>query len=146
MRVSIDEERIKRMKRKHRDKKKKNKIIIIAVIFLIVLAIIGIIFLKFRKNDNRPNFTAEEKKIVATLIGKWTTDGNTVYEFNEDGSGALIVPVANLPFTYKFENNRIFIDFENEDSEDMFYTYEVTDTKLTLKSVNGTFEFSRVEE
>ena len=113
---------------------------------MIVIAILGIIFFKFRKNDNPAKFTVEEKKIVATLVGKWTTDGNTVYEFNDDGSGALIVPVANLPFTYKFENNQLFIDFENEDSEDLFYTYEVTDTKLTLTSVNGTFEFSRVGE
>ena len=116
------------------------------LLIILIILIIGIIFLKPKKNSKQSNFTTEEKKVVATLVGKWTTDGNTVYEFNEDGSGAMIVPVANLPFTYKFENNQLFIDFENEDSDDTYYTYEVTETKLTLKSINGTFEFNRTEE
>lgn len=146
MEVRIDPENVRRMKRSHRNKKKKSRIRIVVLVVLIVFAIIGIIIFKSKKNKNESNFTAEEKKVVATLVGKWTTDGNTVYEFNEDGSGAMIVPVANLPFTYKFENNQLFIDFENEDSDDTYYTYEVTETKLTLKSINGTFEFNRVEE
>lgn len=145
MEVRIDPENVRRMKRSYRNKKKKSRIKIVVLLVLIVFAVIGIIFLKPKKNSNQSNFTAEEKKLVATLVGKWTTDGNTVYEFNDDGSGALIVPVANLLFTYKFENNQLFIDFENEDSDDTYYTYEVTETKLTLKNINGTFEFNRVK-
>ena len=146
MEVNIGEEGIKRMRRSQRNKNRKKNARIITIFILIIIAVMGIIFFNNRKNDNSPKFTAEEKKIVASLVGKWTTDGNTVYEFNEDGTGALIVPVANLPFTYKFENDQLFIDFENENSDDVFYTYEVTDTKLNLTSVNGTFEFSRTGE
>ena len=107
MEVKIDQENVKRMKRSHRNRERKKRIKIVTLLILIIIAVIGIIFLKSRKNDNPSKFTAEEKKVVATLVGKWTTDGNTVYEFNEDGSGTLIVPVANLPFTYKFENNQL---------------------------------------
>ena len=88
----------------------------------------------------------ETEIITKTLIGKWTTDGNTVYEFNEGGKGTLIVPVAKLPFTYKLENNQLFIDFENEDSEDSSYSYIIEDNKLSIQNSNGTFVFSRVEE
>lgn len=145
MEVRIDPENVRRMKRSHRNKKKKSRIKIVVLLVLIVFAVIGIIFLKPKKNSNQSNFTAEEKKLVATLVGKWTTDGNTVYEFNEDGSGALIVPVANLPFTYKFENNQLFIDFENEDSDDTSYEYKIENNKLTMSNSNGIFEFNRVE-
>ncbi len=146
MEVKLDQENIKKMKSNYRNQKKKVRIIITLVLVLILIVLIGIIFFKARNKNNSSNLNAEEPRVVPTLVGKWTTDGNTIYAFNEDGRGVLIVPVTNLPFTYKFENNRLFIDFENEDSEDTYYTYEVTENKLTLKNINGIFEFSRAED
>lgn len=147
MEVKVSEDNIKRMRRNHRNRKRKNKVIIIICLFLIILIVLGIILIKKNKIQKIIKEDKSETQIITeTLIGKWTTDGNTVYEFNEGGKGTLIVPVAKLPFTYKLENNQLFIDFENEDSEDSSYNYMIEDNKLSMQNSNGTFVFSRVEE
>lgn len=143
MEVKVEEESVRRVRRTQKHKKKKNKLKII-----IVLAIIFIVIIEFfvLRNKKKNDFYTTDKKVVKTLVGKWTTDGNTVYEFNDDGKGALVVPVMTVPFSYRIDDNIIYIDFENEDSEDTNYNYTLEDDKLVLNSANGSFEFSRVEE
>ena len=131
-----DNNRIKQRKPKY----KRKRIFITVFILIVILCIIGFIFVK------QNNISIGSNKKNSSLMGKWTTDGNTVYEFNKNGKGALIVPVTTLPFSYKVEENKISIDFENEDSEDRTYSYELVEDKLTLKDINGTFEFYRLEE
>ncbi len=146
MEVNINEENVNRMKRSYRNKERKKKKRIIIVAILVVLLIIGIILLKTRKSDINDTNSGIEEPIQETIIGRWTTDGNTVYEFEKDGKGAIIVPVATLPFSYVIEDNTINVDIENEESQDISYTYELKEDKLILTSVNGTFEFIRVTE
>ena len=122
------------MKKVKRKTKKSVKILLLIVLVIIVIAICC----KF-------SFRGKES-VKDTLIGKWTTDGNTVYQFDEDNTGALIVPLSNYEFSYKINGDKLSIDFKNEKSEDSTYTYSLKDGKLILKGKNGTFKFKRFKE
>lgn len=113
-------------------KKKK----IITSIIMILVGVSLLLYLLFGSNG-----IINSKK--NPLIGTWTTDGVTKYKFNEDNTGALIVSLGEYKFKYTREKDELFIDFENEKSEDTKYTYTLKDNKLTLKSVNGTFNFKK---
>ena len=123
------------MKENIRGTKRKLKVKSIVILLLIVLLIVVAVCLIFtlKPKDNIQN----------KLIGSWTTDGVTIYEFKEDGIGFLKTSLKEYQFTYTINNNKIFIDFKNEKSEDVEYTYTLEDDKLTLKSKNGLFNFVR---
>jgi len=111
-------------------KLKKNALI--AVIIVIVL-IIGL-FLFFKLGNKK------------TLIGTWTTDGVTVYKFEKNNKGALIVPLSTYDFTYKVDGNKLYIDFKNEKSTDSSYEYSFDGNNLVLKGIEkttGTYTFRR---
>ena len=81
-----------------------------------------------------------------TLIGTWTTDGVTVYEFKKNNAGALVLPLSTYEFTYKVEENKLYIDFKNEKSTDSSYEYSFKNGQLILKGINkttGTYTFKR---
>ena len=112
-------------------KKIKIKNIIIIFIVIIILIIALLIFKKITKNP---------------LIGTWTTDGITVYQFKNKNTGSLIVPLSEYKFTYKIDGNKLYIDFENEKSNDSDYEYSFKDNKLILKGINktsGTYVFKK---
>ena len=113
-------------------KKKFKKKLILTIIIVIVLIVIVIV--KFTLNDSK------------RIIGLWTTDGVTVYEFNKDNTGTLILPLSKYKFTYKIEKKKLYIDFENEKSEDSEYEYSFSKKKLILNGDNGTYIFSRKED
>ncbi len=115
---------------KRKVKVKKN---VIFMMVLFVLVVIGLIFVikTLTKNKNE-------------LIGMWTTDGNTVYQFDEDYTGKLIVPLSEYKFTYKVDGDKLSIDFENEKSTDVDCNYSIKDGKLILENFNGnTYTFTR---
>ena len=115
---------------------KKKKIII-----SIIMILLGIVLLIYLINDTQKNNKEENK-----LIGKWTTDGVTIYTFNEDKTGTLKVSLGEYDFNYKIEeDNKLFIDFKDEKSEDTKYIYSFKDKKLILKSTNGTFNFTKTK-
>ena len=110
------------------DKKK----MLIFMIIIVLIVILGIIF--FPKIRSNP------------LIGTWTTDGITIYRFDKNNKGALIVPLSEYEFTYKIEDNKLFIDFKNEKSKDSDYEYSIENDKLILKGINkttGSYTFTR---
>ena len=109
----------------------KKKIIIMAI--LVVLALIALIIM----------LAGIKKLPKSQIVGTWTTDGVTIYKFNKDNTGELIVSLKNYPFTYKIKNDILEIDFENERSTDSKYTYSFEENKLILKGDNGTFTFIR---
>ena len=147
MEVNVNEENVKKLKEKVKNQKRINKLKIIIAIALVVIIIVGIIFIKkIIKKNTGASESKTIKAVESTLVGKWTTDGNTFYEFEKEGKGAIIVPSITLPFSYTVEEDVINVDFENEDSEDTAFSYELNEDKLTLRSVNGTFEFSRVQD
>ena len=109
----------------------KKKIII--MIILIVISLVTLIALIF----------GLKKSPKGNLIGTWTTDGVTIYEFNKNNTGKLIVSVGEYAFSYKIKDDTLEIDFENEKSTDSKYTYSFDNEKLILEGDNGTFTFVR---
>ena len=109
----------------------KKKIIIMSMLIVIALAILVTLILGLKHSPK------------GKLIGTWTTDGVTIYEFNRNNTGKLIVSVGEFSFTYKIKDNTLEIDFENEKSTDSKYTYQFDNNKLILDGDNGTFTFTR---
>lgn len=130
------------MEKKHESRRKQeNKKSVFLLIIIIFITIVGtvIFILNSRKDANEANITSE-------ILGTWTTDGYTVYEFNENGNGKLVIPIADYEFSYRIEENKIYIDFKNEISTDSDYEYSFEDGKLILKGINkttGTYEFTK---
>ena len=120
---------------------KKIKKIKIKRFILLIISIIAILFLIF-VIIKKP----EEKEKSKTIIGTWTTDGVTNYQFNKNGTGILIVPLSEYEFTYKMEDDSLLIDFKNEKSTDSKYKFYFEDEKLILEGTNGKFTFKKVEE
>ena len=75
------------------------------------------------------------------LVGTWTNDNVTIYKFYKNNTGKLIVSLHEYEFNYKLKDNYLYIDFENEKSEDSKYSYSFKEKKLILKNEKGTFTF-----
>ena len=123
-------------RRSRRNKENKESALVIIIIILITIVGTVIFILNSRKDANEANITSE-------ILGTWTTDGYTVYEFNENGNGKLIIPIADYEFSYRIEENKIYIDFKNENSTDSDYEYSFEDGKLILNQTTGTYEFTK---
>lgn len=72
-----------------------------------------------------------------TIIGRWDMDGTTVYRFEKDGTGALVLPTKEYEFTYVIEDNVLRIDFVDEAALDANYTFEVQKSVLFLTGGPG---------
>ena len=114
--------------------KKNNKLIRgkirMLVIFIVTLVILLLILLLFTKKDDK-------------IVGTWTTDGVTIYNFNKDNTGSLKVPLSEYKFIYEKTDEKIYIDFENEKSQDSEYKYHFEGDNLVLEGENGTYVFKR---
>lgn len=72
------------------------------------------------------------------LVGQWSLDGVTSYAFYKDGKGALMLPTAEYAFTYKVEENVLYLDYADEKAKDAQYVYEIKGDKLILTGGNTT--------
>ncbi len=70
------------------------------------------------------------------VVGSWKLDSMTTYEFYDDGKGALIVPKGNYSFTYTLDDDKLSIDFHDENALDSEFVYEVEDDVLTMVGGN----------
>ena len=77
------------------------------------------------------------------IVGIWTTDNVTTYEFYKNNTGKLIVSLSEHEFKYSLKKNILYIDFENEKLEDSKYKYKFTNKKLILSNEKGEFKFIR---
>lgn len=86
------------------------------------------------------------------LKGTWDMDGTTVYQFEGNGEGAMILPsnTYNFKYTINEEEKTVSIDFEDEKANDYTYNYEVTKDKLILSGSEGkesfAYEFTKTKE
>ena len=72
--------------------------------------------------------------------------GITIYEFDNKGSGKMILPSSEYKFTYVSNNNKLYIDFESDKATDSDYEYSFENDKLILKGINstsGTYTFTK---
>lgn len=114
-------------------RKLKKKYLIILILIFAILVIFATIKIITRPRSPK-------------IVGSWTTDGITVYTFNKDNTGLLSVSLTDYEFTYKIEENKLYIDFENERSVDSTYEFNLDGDKLTLKGERGTFLFTKKEK
>lgn len=86
------------------------------------------------------------------LQGAWDMDGVTVYRFDGNGEGAMLLPTRTYVFHYSVDTKAktVSIDFEDERASDYTYMFEVTDSKLILSGKEGKetfrYEFTRMTE
>ena len=120
------------MNRNTKKKFKLKKFIVLVCTPIIIIVTILILLLSKGKNN-----------LESKLIGVWDLDGNTICEFEKNNTGFLRVPLADYKFVYEIDGEKLFIDFENDKSKDMTYTYKLEEDTLTLKNENGTFVFKR---
>lgn len=85
----------------------------------------------------------------ADLVGKWDIDGVTSYQFNDNGTGAMILPHTSYDFSYKIDGDNIAFDYYNEKVSDGTFSFKIDGDKLTLIGGNntngGTFNLTRIE-
>ena len=112
----------------------KKKIIVMLILIVIVIISIIMLLLGLRKTPQ------------SSIIGSWTTDGVTIYEFSKHNKGKLIASLKEYEFTYKIDNDTLAIDFKNEKSKDTTYTYTFEDNKLILEGENGRFTFIKKDD
>ena len=133
----------KKTSTKEKSNKKINIILLIIIIIGLVLIVCFLIFApKFKENQ-------EGKKLEKSLVGTWTADSYTIYEFNKNGKGILRIPSDDYSFTYIVHSNKLYIDFEDEDSIDLNFIFSFEDGDLVLQGIkesSGTYRFKRVEE
>ena len=81
------------------------------------------------------------------LAGTWDFDGTTTYEFDGNGTGAMVLPSISYDFTYMINGDRLVIDFANEILQDSTYTFLVEDGTLTMiggeGTIGGTYELNK---
>ena len=83
------------------------------------------------------------------LAGTWDFDGTTTYEFDGNGTGAMVLPSISYDFTYTIDGNKLVIDYINESVHDSPYEFAVDGDILTMVGgegkVGGTYKLTRQE-
>lgn len=78
------------------------------------------------------------------LIGSWSLDDVTIYSFEGNGHGEMNLPLNTYEFSYVAEEDKIKIDFTDDNAEDREYSYMVSGDTLILTDANGMeFRFVR---
>lgn len=72
------------------------------------------------------------------IIGTWTTDGVTIYKFDNKGKGSLNTSLSKYDFSYIINDNKIYIDFENEKAIDSSFEFSIKEDTLTIKGIDET--------
>lgn len=104
-------------------KLKRKTIIIIVVVITIIILVYGYLLLTNKSNNE--------------IIGFWTIDDYTNYEFLENDKGNLVLPHKKMEFTYKIKDNTICIDFKDENAIDKCYEYKFEGKELIIKDSNN---------
>ena len=118
-------------------KMKLKKSVTISLILIMIIILLIIFIPKFIK---KKNLSKEE------ICGTWTTDGVTIYKFNKNNSGSLILPLNKYEFTYKIADDNLEIDFKSKKAKDAKYKYSFEKNQLVLEGENGKFTFIKYNE
>lgn len=131
----------RRASRQKRMRKRKIQFCLVVVALLVTMLVFVIVVIN--------NKVLKNKKYV--LEGTYVYEDNTEYEFDGKQNGCLCVVVDGeeyqFDYTYKTEDNRLYIDFENEEVTDITYEYSLDGNKLTLSgkegSAGGSYELTK---
>ena len=80
----------------------------------------------------------------ADITGFWTLDGTTNYRFDEDGTGALVLPEHEFSFSYTVEEDELTLEFNDAGIDTTVFTFTLEDDTLILQRVEeaGIAEFT----
>lgn len=102
--------------------------------------VIFVVILLFKGCSNDQNTNTE-------LTVVWYYDQYTEYEFDAEGNGSMCLDGNNhFEFTYKTEDNTLYLDFALDYVTDCQYKYTINGDKLTLVGGEGTAEVGKVYE
>lgn len=111
-------------RRRHRHHRRRvNPVFISLVVLALALVILGGIALR---SCGGPS-----------IKGRWDLDGTTVYRFDSNGKGALVLMYAEYEFNYTIEGDVLHIDFVDEGALDASYTFQVEKRMLFLTGGPG---------
>lgn len=128
------------------DGRKKIVLIIITAVILAVIIIAVVLILKscsdsaddgnvktveLPTTSEIPTIAIQGNPIESAenVMGEWTLDGVTSYEFYDDGTGNLITSTTDFLFYYAVEGNILTLDFADDSVTDALYEcYLDTDT------------------
>lgn len=115
--------------------KKQVKIVFIIIIIILIMVCLFLIVNNLLKDKSK-------------IIGLWTIDDYTSYDFSSNRKGKMILPTGSYEFNYEIEDNKLCIDFEDKQAIDKCYIYEIKDISLSLKSVdsNAKFSFTKIDK
>ena len=126
------------MKNNTKIKNRSKLLLVLCMIITVILFVFVVFIVKFKENVNKQNIQNETIQEEKALIGTWTTDGVTVYEFKEKGYGVLKLPLSEYKFSYKTEGDKLFINFDSKETRDSNYEYFFQGENLILKGIKGT--------
>ncbi len=98
------------------------------------------------ESDDSETEEIKEEEISLTaedIVGIWTIDGTTVYEFGEDGQGALVLPEHSYSFVYTIEADKLLLKFDNSSIGKVIFKIKPADDAIILEreEETGTAEF-----
>ncbi len=113
------------MRRKRQQRQRR---ILLAVVIAVIIIIISIVCFALKPNSENSNI----------LNGVWKYDEYTKYEFKENGIGCMCLDNLHYKYTYKIDNNKLMLDFEDEAVHDCTYIFALNENELTIKGEDGT--------
>ena len=113
-------------------KSKTSKIIWITIVAILVVLIIVVLVLKLNKKTNNV------ENIDTSLLGTYSYEGDTKYKFDKNGRGSLSVGKDKYSYSYKIEDSKLIIDFDDEHVHDATYSYQLDNNSLKLIGEEGT--------
>ena len=93
----------------------------IALAAVLAVAIMLVFILALRGCSSKPS-----------IEGRWNLDGTTVYEFYEDGKGALVLTTMSFEFDYTIVDDVISLNFTDDRATDVTYELYLTEEFLML--------------
>lgn len=110
-------------RRHHHHRRRVNPMLISAVVLALLLVVLAGIGLR---SCGGPS-----------IKGRWDLDGTTVYRFDSNGKGALVLMYGEYEFNYTIEGEKLYIDFIDEGALDASYTFQVQKRMLFLTGGPG---------
>ena len=113
---------LREIKRRYWAKKRRNQLILRlgTMSALLVVTLVAVVLIQKDK-----------------LKGTWNYDGTTVYQFDGEGNGMLILPSKDYKFYYEIKKNELLIDFVEENARDFVYKFDVDEDTLILVDKKG---------
>ena len=73
------------------------------------------------------------------LAGTWAADEVTIYRFDGDGAGRLILPEHSCGFTYALEDGELVLKFESDRIGTVRFLFTLDEEALVLERTEGGF-------